>query len=112
MPYRVEDVRFIIEPFRLTSCGPEASLGVRRSGFAGSAGVGASDDSGVRLNGFRGRGRRIRGSSDMTDRQRINNRLTRGSEVGRKDTKKKKKGWGNSKNRSVKEEKRKVVLFF
>lgn len=94
MPYRVEDVRFMIEPFRLTSCGPEASLGVRRSGFAGSAGVGASDDSGVRLNGFRGRGRRIRGSSDMTDRQRINNRLTRGSEVGRKDTKKKKKRGG------------------
>lgn len=52
-----------MDPLRLMLFN-SASLGLRKSGFAGSAGVGASEDSGVRLKARRGRGRRIR-SSDM-----------------------------------------------
>lgn len=51
----MEDVRFMMEPFRLMLL-DSASLGLRKSGFAGSAGVGASDDSGVKLKVRRGRG--------------------------------------------------------
>lgn len=67
MPKSVGDVRFMIEPFRLTLVEP-ASLGVKRSGFAGSAGVEVSEESaegGARSNTRRGRGRMIEGSSDM-----------------------------------------------
>lgn len=59
----------MIDPFRLTF-GVPASRGFKKSGFAGSAGVGASEDSleadGVSSKpGRRGRGRRIGRSSDM-----------------------------------------------
>lgn len=59
----MEEVRFMMDPLRLMLFN-SASFGLRKSGFAGSAGVGASEDSGVTLKARRGRGRRIR-SSDM-----------------------------------------------
>lgn len=59
----------MMDPLRLMLFN-SASLGLRKSGFAGSAGVGASEDSGVRLKARRGRGRRIR-SSDMAARKSV-----------------------------------------
>lgn len=69
IPNNVEEVRFMMDPLRLMLFN-SASLGLRKSGFAGSAGVGASEDSGVRLKARRGRGRRIR-SSDMIVESRL-----------------------------------------
>lgn len=75
MPYRVDDVKFRIEPVRLTlvelDSGPwPCGLGLRKSALglvlATSAGVGGPDDSvdaGATSNARRGRGRRIRGCS-------------------------------------------------
>lgn len=69
MPYRVEEVRFKIEPVRLTLVELDAVSapgGFRKSAFAGSLGVGGALDSldgGVTSKGRRGRGRRMRGCS-------------------------------------------------
>lgn len=69
MPYRVEEVRFKIEPVRLTlvELDDVSAFGrFRKSALAGSLGVGGAVDSleaGVTSKGRRGRGRRMRGCS-------------------------------------------------
>lgn len=69
MPYRVEEVRFKIEPVRLTLVELDAVSAFgrfRKSALAGSLGVGGAVDSldaGVTSKGRRGRGRRMRGCS-------------------------------------------------
>jgi hypothetical protein len=69
MPYRVEEVRFKIEPVRLTLAelgAVSAPGGLRKSALEGSLGVGGAEDSldaGVTSKARLGRGRRMRGSS-------------------------------------------------
>jgi hypothetical protein len=71
MPYRVEEVRFITDPVRLTLVEFEvvSMFGFRKeSVLIDSAGVGGPDDSveaGVTSKTRLGRGRRIRGCSAM-----------------------------------------------
>jgi hypothetical protein len=69
MPYSVEEVRFKIEPVRLTlvELGAVSAPGAfRKSALEGSLGVGGAEDSldaGVTSKARRGRGRRMRGCS-------------------------------------------------
>ena len=72
MPYKVEDVRFITDPVRLTLVEFEAVSGAwglrKKSVVTDSAGVGGPDDSvdaGVTSKTRLGRGRRMRGCSVM-----------------------------------------------